>query len=421
MRNGIFSPYRIQWLTLISGRTAQDRIFADQAFWCDQYRRAFEAGIPFRTLDSYLGNPSAIFQEWLTHPHRDTYWDSYNPTAEEYSRIDVPILTITGIHDGNQPGALMHHRQHMLHAPAKARARHYLVIGPWDHAGTRTPQARFCGIEVGPASLVDLNALHRDWYAWTMGCGERPEFLRNNVAYYVMVADRWRYADTLEAVTARCAPFHLQSSVNPHDVYTSGALSPEGSPSGGPDSYIYDPSDVSLAELESSVDPESRTDHRMVYARKGKQLVYHTAPFEADTEISGFFTLSLWMSIDRPDTDFSVSIYEVGLGGSVIQLTTDCLRARYRESLRESRLIRTREPLRYDFRNFCFVSRLIRRGCRLRLVIGPINSIYMQKNYNTGGVVADECMQDAQPVTVTLYHDESHPSALYVPYAHQED
>jgi len=56
-------------------------------------------------------------------------------------------------------------------------------------------------------------------------------------------------------------------------------------------------------------------------------------------------------------------------------------------------------------------------GSRLRLVIGPINSIYTQKNYNSGKAVSDESMADARAVTVTLLHDKAHPSTLYVPLA----
>jgi len=52
----------------------------------------------------------------------------------------------------------------------------------------------------------------------------------------------------------------------------------------------------------------------------------------------------------------------------------------------------------------------------LRLVVGPINSINTQKNYNSGGVVADETMADARPVTVKLLHDKAHPSARYIPF-----
>jgi hypothetical protein len=49
-----------------------------------------------------------------------------------------------------------------------------------------------------------------------------------------------------------------------------------------------------------------------------------------------------------------------------------------------------------------------------------MNSIYTQKNYNSGGVVSDETMKDARPVTVKLLHDKAHPSALYLPIGQPE-
>lgn len=423
IRSNITAPYWLQWLTLVQGRSLQDKIFADNThYWRAQFRERIELGIAYKQTDTWLGRPSAIFQEWISHPEPDAYWDRYNPRAEQYARISIPILTITGICDVDQPGALMHYREHWKNGTQTAVARHYLIIGPWDHAGTRTPATEFCGLKVAQASLLDMQKLHLEWYAWTMQGGPKPEFLRKNVAYYVTGAEKWRYADTLEEVTARAEPFYLQSTENPSDVFKSGSLDTEARPrTSEPDYYIYDPRDVSLAELESTVDPENRIDHRMIHASTGKQLVYHSAPFERDTEISGFFKLFTWLAIDQPDTDFRAAVYDIGLDGSAIQLTADSLRARYREDLREAKLIRTNEPLRYDFERFMFVSRLIGKGHRLRLVIGPNNSIYSQKNYNSGGVVSEESMSDARTVTVRLFHDEARPSQLLVPVGRPED
>jgi predicted acyl esterase len=140
-------------------------------------------------------------------------------------------------------------------------------------------------------------------------------------------------------------------------------------------------------------------------------------PFEHDTEISGVFRLTAWISIDQPDTDFAVNVYEIREDGGSTLLAGDQLRARYRESLREPKLIQTKAPLRYDFTHFTFVSWEVKKGSRLRLVLEPINSIYNEKNYNSGGIVAQESLKDARTVNVTLYHDRAHPSALSVPLA----
>jgi len=199
----------------------------------------------------------------------------------------------------------------------------------------------------------------------------------------------------------------------------SGSLG-ASTPKGTPDHYVYDPRDLNAAALETASDPSDLTSQSFVYSGRGKLLVYHSPPFEQDTEISGFFRLSAWLAIDQPDTDFSVFLYEIRQDVSSILLTHDLRRARYRESAREERLITTRKPLQYDFDHFTFTSRQIKKGSRLRLVIAPINSIYSQKNYNSGGDVSAESMKDARTVTVTLYHDRAHPSTLFVPMGQQE-
>jgi putative CocE/NonD family hydrolase len=404
----------VQWLTFTSGHASQDRIFGDDGFWRAKNREWFESGAPFKQFDEIVGNPLPTFQEWLAHPSVDAYWDSYNPTAEQYAKLSIPILTITGSYDGDQPGAMEHYRQYMKNASAEGRARHYLVIGPWDHAGTRTPQAEFGGLKFGPASLVDLPKLHLDWYAWTMQGGAKPEFLQKNVAYYVMDADQWRYADTLEGVTAESRPYYLDSVANATDVLAAGSLG-TAQAKGKPDQYVYDPRDVSIAAVEASTDITSYMDQRLVNAGHGKQLVYHTAPFERDTEITGYFKLQAWLAIDQPDTDFGVTVYEIRADGSSIMLTNDVQRARYRQSLRTPKLVTTREPQRYDFNGFTFTSRMVRQGSRLRLIVAPVSSMYSQKNFNAGGDVSSESVRDARAVTVKLYHDRAHPSALFVP------
>lgn len=421
MRNNTLGPYLMRWITLISGRCVQEKLFADQRYWNAKFKEWFVSGAPFRQLDTFLGNPSPLFQEWISHPYRSQYWDAYNPAAQEYARLTQPILTITGIYDGDQPGSLAYYSEYLRSGDAAGGARHYLIIGPWDHAGTRAPKREFCGLKVGEASLIDLQRLHVEWYAWTMGHGAKPEFLKRNVAYYLMVADEWRYADSLAEVTASLQPLFLSSTQNPTDVFQAGALETSINAALASDNhvdhYIYDPRDMSLAELESTMDPESRTDQRMIHAGVGRRLIYHSEPFARDTDIAGFFRLSAWLSIDRPDTDFQVAVYDIDLDGGATLLSTDLMRARYRESQHEARLIASAVPFRYDFERFMFVARRVRQRHRLRLVIGPIHSIFMQRNHNSGRAVADESMEDAQPVTVKLFHDCGHPSALHVPIA----
>ncbi|ALJ12548.1 CocE/NonD family hydrolase [Sphingopyxis macrogoltabida] len=407
-----------QWMTFVKGNTRRNNVFADEG-WGTEYLRFLEAGLPFRKMPEFFGFESKPFQQWVDHPRQDEYYDRLNPSPEQFAKLTMPVLSLCGIYDGDQLGTLEFHRQHLRYAGAKAN--HYLVIGPWGHDEVRNPTAEFYGIKVGEASVLDMKKLHRDWYAFAMEDGPRPEFLKKKFAYYVMVADKWRYADRIEDATARYETLHLHSSGNPDNVYASGTLKPAPATKAQPDRYIYDPRDLSGLRLEASLAEWHTTGQTLVAATAGGKLIYHSDPFEQDTEVTGFFKFNASIAIDTPDTDFMVSIYEIAPDGSSLFLTEQHKRARHREGLRTERLIATKEPLRYDFDGFFFISRLIKKGCRLRLVVKPNHDLKWQKNYNSGKPVADETMADARTVTVRLYHDATRPSTLSIPIGQPED
>ena len=425
---GVNWLYDMIWITLTSGRTAQDNLFSDGAFWADKATEWAESHRPFKEIDAIFGVPSPIFQNWIAHPVGDKYWDQYVPTPQEYAAIDLPILSVTGQYDGDQPGALSFYREHLAHASEAAKARHYLVIGPWDHFGTRNPQPGYAGIQFGAASVIDMKKLHKDWYDWTLKDGVKPEFLKDKVTYYLFGdgAEEWRHAPSLDAITASARPMYLASANGRADaVFASGELG-EAKPAAGdaPDSYVSDPLDTNFTAWDGVMDftgENGMTDVSGLLDSSGKILVYHTDAFKQATELAGFPKLSLWLSLDQPDTDIAAYLYLVKPDGGSELLGLDMLRARYRLGVREPSLVKPGAVERYDFKGLPFIARRIAKGSRLRLAIGPVNSKYFEKNYNAGGVVAEESGKDARTVTVKLYHDAKHPSALYLPIAAAAD
>jgi putative CocE/NonD family hydrolase len=412
----IFNPYEMQWLTLVSANTPNTNLFGESSFWIQKFTKLYQEHLPFNELDRLVGNPSASFQNNLAHPTLDTYWESLAPTPQDYSKYNLPILTITGHYDGDQPGAMAFYLRHMQYGSKRGIQNHYLIVGPWDHAGTRTPKSEFGGLKFGEASLLDMNRLHKEWYDWAMKNGERPEFLQQRVAYYVMGAEEWKYADSLEEIAGERLRLYLDSDHGQaNDVFNSGILLPEAPSRSEYDRYTYDPLDTKPAALEQERVEEYLLIQRDALNLFGNGVVYHSLPFEEEAEISGFVKFAVWIAIDVADTDFIVTLYEVLRDGSSIQLTQDMLRARYRQSLREEKLVVPGEINPYIFDWFTFFSRRITRGSRLRLVLACPNSIHAQKNYNSGGDVSLETAKDAHTAQVTLYHDAVHPSYLEIP------
>jgi len=419
-QGGIYSTYIVQWMTFTSGATGNGNLFGDGSFWRAKYTKLFQGDRPYQALDSLVGNPLKYFHKWVAHPTADAYWDAMAPDSADYTRISVPILTITGDYDGDQAGAMEYYRRHMKWGSAAAKASHYLIIGPWDHAGTRTPLPDVGGLHFGPTSVLDLNDLHRQWYDWTMKSGAKPEFLKDRVAYYVVGpgAEQWKYAPDLQSVTASRRTLYLSSDGSAGSVFASGHLGeqpPTANAAQAADRYTYDPLDLRPAELEQHPSRDYLTDQTAALNLFGNGLVYHTDPFPEATEVSGYVSLVIWMSLDVPDTDFQATLYEVLPDGSSVQLTADALRARYRESRRVEHLITPGKILPYTLDGFTFFSRRVSKGSRLRLLISSPNSIQLEKNFNSGGVVADETRRDARTAHVVLYHDPAHPSRLELP------
>ncbi|PYT74312.1 MAG: hypothetical protein DMG39_03685 [Acidobacteria bacterium] len=412
----IFGPYDMQWLTFTSGVTGNSNLFGNSGFWASKAREMYRSHAAFQNYDKLAGNPSAVFQKWVAHAIPDAYYDAMVPSPEQYKKIGVPILTITGHYDGDQPGAFTYYKRHMRYGTADARAKHYLIIGPWDHAGTRTPKAEVGGLKFGTASVLDLNKLHTEWYDWAMKGGAKPEFLKKRVAYYLVGAEEWKYADTLESIASAAKTFYLGSNGVAGDVFHSGALN-EGKQRAGAatDSWTYDPLDIRPGVAEPEDDPNPLTSQRAAMNLYGEGVMYHSEPFGEATEVTGFAKLTLWLKMDVPDTDLEADLFEILPDGGSIELTSASMRARYRESLREAKTVPEGSTEKYVFDNFLFFSRRIAKGSRLRLMVSSINSTGTEKNYNSGGVVAAETGKDARTAHITLIHDAEHPSALELP------
>jgi uncharacterized protein len=420
--------YDVQWFTLTSGRAAQNNLFGDQKFWRTKFLEAYKKNVPFKSLDSFVGNPSANFQRILKHPMADAYYDAMVPSIDQFKKMTWPILTITGQYDGDELGALTYYRDHIANASSETRTKHFLIIGPWDHAGTRTPTDEVGGIKFGSAAIVDLNDLHRQWYDWTMKNGAKPEFLKDQVAYYLIAPGNtgangeWKYADSLETLTASPRTLYLDSkNGDANGVFQSGWLA-EKQPTEGSDTFVYDPLDTTRGETVEGIDPKEKTagiDQTYALSIGKDGLVYHTPPLPNETPLVGCPALTLWLSIDTPDVDLSADLYEVQPDGTSIALWSDIRRLRYRESLREAKLVKPGEIVRCDFNPGVFVARRLMKGSRLRLVVSSPNSILWQKNYCSGGVVADEIAKHARTCHVQVYHDAQHASAIQLPLREQ--
>jgi len=427
--DNIGEMYDMQWFTFTSGKAGQVNLFGDTKFWRTKFLDFYKKHLAFKTLDSFVGNPSVSFQRILKHPTADAYYDVMFPTVDQFKKLTLPILTITGQYDGDELGAMTFYRDHMANSSPEARAKHFLIIGPWDHAGTRTPTDEVAGVKFGKDAIVDLNDLHRQWYDWTMKNGTKPQFLKNQIAYYLIASGNsgaigeWKYTDNYANLIANPKTFYLETGPNRGNGILQSGILHETRPKEGegmipPGKFVYDPLDTKRGEQVEGAEPNDKIaglDQKLPLSIANDGLVYHTEALLKETPLVGCPAVTLWVSIDTPDVDLEADLYEIQPDGTSIGLWSDMRRLRYRESLREGKLVKPGEIVKCDFNPGLFVARKMMKGSRLRLVVTAVNSIFWQKNYCSGGVVADETAKDARTCHVQVYQDAEHPSSLALP------
>jgi len=409
--------YFAQWLGFVSGVSHNLQYFSDAEYWTDKFYQMYSEHIPFSHLPDLVATNRRVFDKWIGDPSFDDFWRSFTPTPDEFARFDIPILTITGYFDGDQPGALQYYREHMKYGNDEAKRMHHLIIGPWDHAGTRMNKEELGGLTFGPNAVVfpDMIELYVQWFDWTLKGKDRPEFLKDRVAYYVVNRDEWRYVDDWTKISNGTESFYLSSTHGgATDVFHSGSLVPNPPASGQqPDVFTYDPLKLKPKADPSEAATDPFLDQRLAFS--DDILIYHSRPLEDDIEMAGTVRLEAYIELDVPDTDLLVQLFEITQKGVSIDLGNAMMRARYRNSPATPELVVPGEINLYDIPLYLFHVRTLDRGSRLRLVVTSVNTPEFEKNYNSGGVVAEESAADARTATIKLHHDERHPSRLVLP------
>jgi uncharacterized protein len=426
--NGIPQAWSAVIMGDVSGRSHNTE-FVDSDYWQEKMLEQYSQYRPFRELDDAIGIAQddwwmvdergqrlSFMKMWLDHVGDEAFNLAAEPKPEDFTRMNFPVLTATGFFDDDQPGTLHYYRRHLANAPQAAVDRHYLIIGPWDHIGTHRPSKEIAGLAIPEAAVVDMDKLRADWYDWVLGRGPQPALLRDRVTYFMLGANEWRHAKTLEAASSGkdLTLFLSAPEGTPTDVFHSGRLgqkSPEAEP---PAIVVSDPHELpELAVAKYAAAEDLKSQFR---AFQNRAITFHSEPFVQDTEVAGQMRLKLVIQADTPDFDLWVQVLMVLPDGSTVKLGEDIRRARFRNSFFKQELLKPDEVVEITF-EFYWMARRIPAGARLRLTIAPLNSPNYQKNYNTGGRVGYEKIEDARVANIKVFHDAKRTSRLTLPLA----
>jgi putative CocE/NonD family hydrolase len=398
MGNNVFMSYMLQWIHYVENNNTTDLAeFSDTKKWNAVYEKWYREGLSFRSLDSVDGRPNKTFQKWLDHPSYDDFWQNMTPNSIEFSKINIPVLSITGYFDADQRGAFYYFNQHYKY---NKNANHSLLIGPYDHGGAQgTPQAILYGYKIDSVANIDIKTTLYKWFDYVLKGAKKPEILKDKINYQVMGRNKWKHVDMLNKMNTDTLTFYLDSKLM-SDYYNLIKNKPK-----------------KTAYIRQEVDFKDRSDYKKFFEEKTPILIdstfskdngmaFITNTFESSFEINGSFIGELYLSINKKDLDISMELFEVTPDNKYFPLSSYLGRASYAKNNTKRQLLKPNKKEKIPIRNTFFVSKLISKGSKLLFVLSVSKNPVNQINYGTGKDVSDETIKDAKiPLKVKWFND----------------
>lgn len=367
------------------------------AVWQALDARWYRGNRPYWDIDRVLlGKRSRLIRAWLTHPSHDRYWQKFLPSAEQFARIDIPVLSFAGYY-GADAGALYFHHEHLRNRP---QADTTLLLGPYDATSIRRGTApALRGYTLDPVARVDLPELRYQWLDHILKGANKPALLLDRVNYQMMGADQWRHVPTLDAPERTRLRLYLDTDGRdaPHRLLPSPS---EGGGSARLSVDLADRRDVSMPWPDALRVKEVPT-------RNGISFV--SDPLPADTEIAGSLRGVFDITPSRQDVDFNISLYEQTASGEY-QLLFDPydFRASYAGHRVRRRLLRAGERQLLAFTTERVTACRLAAGSRIVLVIALNRRPDRQVNYGSGKDVNSETIADAKWPVRVRWHARSY-------------
>jgi len=399
------------------------------------------------------------YENWLVeamrHGANDSFWEQNNIIDHSDRYQDIPVYLVGGWYDswaGNTTN-------NFLTLSKRLKSDVYLIMGPWIHG--QQGKSTHGQVDFGPeAAIPDELAWRLEWFDhWLWGkensVGHTAPFA-SKVRIFTMGAGdghkteagllhhggRWHDEAAWPPARAKATRFLLgpngklreepKGKFTLLDLFFGGKAAP-GTPQGFT-SFTFDPRSP-VPTIGGNISSGDGIMLQGAWDQRGGQhiwnwtlplplsarndiLVFQTEPLTTDTEVTGEISVKLWASSTAPDTDFTAKLIDVypaskdWPGGFDLNITDGIVRARFRDSLKEEKLMKPGEAYPITIKLYP-TSNVFKKGHRIRLDISSSNFPRFDVNPNTGEPLAEH--RRVETAVNTVLHDADHPSAVVLP------
>ena len=383
------------------------------------------------------------YEDWLVNAMKEggnsDFWKQNNVRDYTKNYKDIPVYLVGGWYDSW--GVNTTENYMALNKSIKGPV--YMIMGPWIHG----QQGNYSHGQVSfgnDAAIPDPLAWRMEWYDhWIKGektaVGKKDPY-KTNVRIFVMgTGDGHMTEDSLLYHGGSWRNENewplKRTSYTPYYFHADGSASiKKPTQRKSSTDFVSDPDDPVPAIggntssgggilLQGAWDQKGG-DHvwnwplPIPLSARNDVLVFQTEPLQEDVEVTGEIRVKFWASSSALDTDFTAKLVDVYPpntdypGGFDLNIGDGIMRARYRDSRTEEKLMTPGDVYEFEVRLYP-TSNVFKKGHRIRVDLAGSNFPRFDVNPNTGEPLNEN--RRTMKAINTIYHDKSRPSHILLP------
>jgi putative CocE/NonD family hydrolase len=380
--------------------------------------------LPVKDIMEAAGGPHGIFADrmpvdtggaMIQRGPNDPAWYK-GGLWHDNMRINIPGFWFMSWYDVSIGPNLAAYNHVRKTASAEIANQQYAVIAPTLHcAYKRATENTIVGERsVGDARL-NYDELTYAWFDHYLK-GEANGILEKmpRVRYYTMGINKWQTSDVWPPRGAQPMSFFLTSAGRANTMNGDGVLAEAATATDSPDNFQYDPLNPvpsyggNVCCTGNAVNGGSYDQRKM--ETRPDILVYTTEPLREGLEVSGPIELTLYVSSDAKDTDFTVKLIDVYPDGRAYNLDETIQRMRYRDGYDKPLAFMQSGKVYKVILGPMVTSNFFEAGHRIRIEVSSSNFPRFDRNLNTGGKNWDE--SKGVVARNAVHHSKQYPSEL---------
>ena len=383
------------------------------------------------------------YEDWLVNAMKEggntDFWKQNNVRDYTKNYKDIPVYLVGGWYDSWGVNTT----ENYMALSKTIKGPVYMIMGPWIHG----QQGNYSHGQVSfgnDAAIPDPLAWRMEWYDhWIKGektaVGKKDPY-KTNVRIFVMgTGDGHMTEDSLLSHGGFWRNENewplKRTSYTPYYFHADGSASvKKPTQKNSSTDFVSDPDNPVPAIggntssgggilLQGGWDQKGG-DHvwnwplPIPLSARNDVLVYQTEQLQEAVEVTGEIRVKFWASSSALDTDFTAKLVDVYPanpdypGGFDLNIGDGIVRARYRDSRTEEKLMKPDEVYEFEVRLYP-TSNVFKKGHRIRVDIAGSNFPRFDVNPNTGEPLNDN-RREIKAIN-TIYHDKSRPSHILLP------